>query len=215
MTKPKKNRLNLTPFQKRFLLLRLNTKSLEEIDTAVLKMLKEQFKKITDVRQQSKISYKIWDIITYVVFARFANIYDWEDIELFVEDNYSWFKSFLQMTGGVPNHQTIERVFSLINPKELETILNQFYFSLIHLDTTEKDIISIDGKVNCGSSRKESTYHKKRNPLNVLNAYSSNYGICLASEMIDDKSNEIPTIPVILERLKIKDTIITWDALNT
>ena len=39
--------------------------------------------------------------------------------------------------------------------------------------------------------------------------------MCVASEMIHDKTNEIPTIPVILKRLNIKDSIITWDALNT
>lgn len=33
--------------------------------------------------------------------------------------------------------------------------------------------------------------------------------------MIEEKTNEIPTVPVILERLKISDTVITWDALNT
>ena len=45
--------------------------------------------------------------------------------------------------------------------------------------------------------------------------YSNNHGICLASEMIEEKTNEITAIPIILERLNIKDTIITWDALNT
>ena len=33
--------------------------------------------------------------------------------------------------------------------------------------------------------------------------------------MIDDKTNEIPTIPDILDRVVIKDCIVTWDALNT
>ena len=33
--------------------------------------------------------------------------------------------------------------------------------------------------------------------------------------MIENKTNEITTIPIILDRLNIKDTIITWDVLNT
>ena len=45
--------------------------------------------------------------------------------------------------------------------------------------------------------------------------YSNKYGICLASEQIDEKTNEIPTIPTILERTNINGCIITWDALNT
>src|SRR5699024_6488165 len=52
-------------------------------------------------------------------------------------------------------------------------------------------------------------------PLNVLNAYSNKYGICLASEQIDDKTNEITAIPDILKRFNVKGNVITWDALNT
>lgn len=33
--------------------------------------------------------------------------------------------------------------------------------------------------------------------------------------MIEDKTNEIPTVPEILDKLKLKDVIVTWDALNT
>ena len=33
--------------------------------------------------------------------------------------------------------------------------------------------------------------------------------------MIEDKTNEIPNIPQVLDKLKLKDVIVTWDALNT
>ena len=39
--------------------------------------------------------------------------------------------------------------------------------------------------------------------------------MCIASEIIDDKTNEITTIPSILKRINAKNSIITWDALNT
>ena len=39
--------------------------------------------------------------------------------------------------------------------------------------------------------------------------------MCIASQMIDDKTNEIPTIPKILDKINVKGNIITWDALNT
>ena len=119
------------------------------------------------------------------------------------------------MTGDVPSSQTYERVFSLIDYKQLEEILNQFYLAITYNHSTKTDTINIDGKVDKGSSRNQTDYHNKTKPLNSLNAYSNNLGICLASEIIDDKTNEFPTIPTILTRLKIKDVIITWDALNT
>ena len=119
------------------------------------------------------------------------------------------------LTGGIPCAKTYERVFSIINPSELENILNDFIMSFNIKSNLEKDIINLDGRVSKGSSRQETKYQDKIKPLNVLNAYSNKYGICLASEMIEEKSNEIPTIPEILKRFKVKGNIITWDALNT
>lgn len=118
------------------------------------------------------------------------------------------------MTGGVPSYQTYENVFAIIDYKELEKILVDFYKSLV-TPISDKECLNIDGRTDNGSSRKETDYNEKVKPLNVLNMHSNNYGICLASEQIDEKSNEIPTIPEILKRTNIKDCIITWDALNT
>ena len=111
---------------KKFLLKKLDIKNITDIDVALLKQLKENLKTINDTRQQSKITYKIWDIIICVIVATFADVYDWEDIEMFVKYHYKWFKSFLQMTGGVATYQTYENVFAIINSKELEKILVSF-----------------------------------------------------------------------------------------
>ena len=215
MVNPSKKRLNISTIQQKYLLKKLNIVSLENLDTVVLKKLKEALKTVDDPRQKYKTHYKIWDIVICVIIADFANIYDWNDIHDFVSEHYSWFRTFLQMTGGVPSSQTYERVFSLIDYKQLEEILNKFYLAITYNHSNKTDTINIDGKVDKGSSRNQTDYHDKTKPLNSLNAYSNNLGICLASEIIDDKTNEIPTIPTILKRLKIKDVIITWDALNT
>lgn len=214
MAVPKKNRLNITTKQKNFLLKKLGIKDITDIDVTILKNLKENLKSLEDTRQQSKITYKLWDIVICVIVASFADVYDWEEIEIFVNEHYKWFKSFLQMTGGVPTWQTYENVFAIINYKELENILVNFYTSLT-ITTLDRDCLNIDGRTDNGSSRKETEYNEKIKSLNVLSMYSNKYGICLASEQIDDKTNEIPTIPDILKRANIKDCIITWDALNT
>ena len=208
-------KLNITKEQLSFLKKKFGVSKMEEIEPTVLKKLKEELKSITDKRQKSKTCYKIWDILCYVIFSSLAGIDTWEDIPDFVQFHRDFFKSFLLMTHGIPNWQTIERVMSLIDSKELENILVHFYQTITFNNSLETDIISIDGRVSCGSGRDETNYNEKISPLNVLNAYSNNYGICLASERISDKSNEIPTVPIILSRLKIKDTIVTWDALNT
>lgn len=208
-------KLNLSKNQTSYLKEKFNISNIEDLDDTIVKLLKEKLMTIKDVRQTGKKHYKLWDILMYVILASFSNVDSWYDIHDFVEIHQTWLKRFLKMTGGIPTRQTIERVMSLIDAKELENVLTSFFIMITNLNTTTKDIVNIDGRVDCGSSRNETFYNEKIKPLNSLNAYSNNYGICLASEKIDDKTNEIPTIPDILKRLSIKDVIVTWDALNT
>ena len=215
MGKVNNKRFNLNTREINFILEKLGIDNILDIDVAILKRLKERLKTITDTRQQWKITYKIWDVIICVIISNFAEVYDWDDISLFVNEHYKWFRSFLQMTGGVPTGQTYENVLAIVDHKELENILVGFYQDLILTVTKERDLINIDGRTSNGSSRKATSYSEKTKPLNVLNMYSNKYGICLASEKIDDKTNEIPTIKEILSRTNIHNCIITWDALNT
>lgn len=216
MAKPVKKRLNITNVQKKYLFKILGIDKIEDIDIAILKRLKEKIKKLTDVRQKGKICYKLWDIVMCVIIANFTGIESWDDIVDFVVFKYDWLRKFLKMTGGIPDAQTYERVISLIDSRELEDMLTDFFFEITQDNSQEEEMLNIDGRVSRGSSRSTTNYRKeKTKPLNVLSVYSNKYGICLASEKIDDKTNEIPTIPIILERLNIKGVIITWDALNT
>ncbi len=63
-------------------------------------------------------------------------------------------------------------------------MLTKLYKSLFPYASEENDIISLDGKVRKYSSRKESDIKEKVKPHNVLNAYSTNHDVCLASEVI-------------------------------
>ncbi len=179
-----------------------------------MKRLKENLKGLTDTRMKNKTKFKIWDIIISTILAVLFNSNDWQEIHDFVVNHYSWLREFLLMTGGIPCTKTYERVFAIINANELENIFTDFLMSF-SISELEGDIINLDGRVSKGSSRNETMYHKKEKPLNVLSAYSNKYGICLASETIDEKTNEIPTIPEILKRFNVKGNVITWDALNT
>lgn len=189
--------------------------TIEDLDKTALSQFKDEMKKLSDSRQKSKTSYKIWDIIVTAFIAVLANQDTWDEIHDFVEHKYAFFRSFLKLTGGVASAKTYERVFSIIKPNELEDICVLFVINVLKIFKSQQDILSIDGKVDKGSSRNENELRDSIKPLNVLNVYSNNYQMCIASEMIDDKTNEITTIPTILNRINAKGAIVTWDALNT
>ena len=189
--------------------------SLDELNYDALKQFKEKVKALSDTRQKGKVKYKIWDIVVVSFLAILGNCNDWEEIREFAIAKKDWLKNFLMLTGGIPSAITYKRIFSIIKSEELENICVLFAQDVLKLFSSKRDIMNIDGKVDNGSKRNENDIRDKVKSLNALNVYSNNLGLCVASEKIEDKTNEIPTIPKILERINVKGNIITWDALNT
>ena len=76
-------------------------------------------------------------------------------------------------------------------------------------------MLNFDGRVNNGSKRKTTLLSDEKTLLNCLNVYSNKYGYCIKTVKIAGKTNEIPTIEVVVIGMNLTGTISTWDALNT
>lgn len=215
MAKPPKKYSNLTKEEINFIKKKLGISKIQDIDTAILKELKESLKLLKDSRNKNMISFKMWDVIICVILASFADCDDWEEIHEFVVDNYSWLKSFLQMTGGIPKANSYERIISLVNSDELNKILFNFFKTLTRKLNPEIKLRNFDGRVNNGSKRNTTVINEKKSPLNCLNCYDNEYGYCIETVPIDEKTNEIPTIETLINGMNLKGIIATWDALNT
>lgn len=181
-----------------------------------IKELKEKAKMLEDVRQKNKKVYKIWDIVVVVILAVLSDCNEWSEIEDFAHERKDYLKKYLKLTGGIPTAKTYERVIGLINSNELNKIFVDFCEKIQKPKAREfKEILSFDGKVEKGSARKQGLFYDEKKPLNVLNVYSDRLEMCIEQEMIEEKTNEIPTVKNIIERLELKGAICTWDALNT
>ena len=197
-----------------------NNLTLNDIPTKMITNFKDTIKhEITDQRQKGKIIYKVWDIIIVVFLATICNCNDWDEIVVFAKAKYDFLRKYLKMTGGIPSAITYERVIASIDKQELQKVCMVFILDIINIKKKKsREIINIDGKQDVSSS-----YHRLNDDgsieiiknLNVLNAYSNNYDICLSSIMIEDKTNEITAFPDMIKTLNIRNAIITVDALNT
>jgi predicted transposase YbfD/YdcC len=72
----------------------------------------------------------------------------------------------------------------------------------------EGSIISIDGKRMCNSGEGGS-----KAIIHMVSAWSNANNMVLAQQKVDNKSNEITTIPALLDILDIKDCLVTIDAM--
>lgn len=215
MARPPKKYSNLNKEEIKFIKKKLGITKIQDIDTAILKELKESLKVLKDSRNKNMISFKMWDVIICVILASFADCDDWEEIHEFVVDNYSWLKSFLQMTGGIPKASSYERIISLVDANELNKILFDFFKTLTRKLNPEIKLRNFDGRTNNGSKRNKTVLNDKKIPLNCLNCYDNEYGYCIETVPIDEKTNEIPTIETLINGMNLNGVIATWDALNT
>lgn len=215
MAKPQKKYSILDKKQINYIKKKLGIKNIQDIDTTILKKLKEILKCLKDVRYQKMIIYKQWDVIMCVILASFADNNTWEEIHTFVKDNYKWFKSFLQMTGGIPTADSYERIIGLIDSNELNKILLDFFKNITPELNAKLEMMNLDGRVNNGSKSSITLFNDAKKPLNCLNCYSNKFGYCISTTQIDDKTNEIPTIENVISGLNLEGVTLTWDALNS
>jgi predicted transposase YbfD/YdcC len=166
------------------------------------------FEGLSDNRQQGKIEHNLVEIVLMTIFAIMAANNYWEEIEDYCKNKIDWFKNVLglELKNGIPSHDTFQRVFQAINPKELQRCFVEWVRS-VHA-TTNGEIISIDGKTVRGSKS------NKKKAIHMVSAWSSANNLVLGQTKVDKKSNEITAIPTLLDMLEIKGCVVTIDAMG-
>jgi predicted transposase YbfD/YdcC len=154
--------------------------------------------------------HSLIDIIILSILAVLSGAESYDTIELYGKENFAFLKQFLRLRNGIPSHDTINRVFQVVHPHQFERCFISWAQGLKDDGTIER-VIAIDGKTVRGS--KDNFHH--RSALHSVHAWSVENGICLGQLECAEKSNEITTIPQMLDLLNIKGSIITIDAMGT
>jgi predicted transposase YbfD/YdcC len=170
--------------------------------------LANAFTSVHDPRIDRAKKHMLVDIIMISLCATICGMKGWEEIELFAEKREKWFKQFLELPNGIPSHDTMYRVFSRINPNELNRTLIQWTNNLDR--TVEGKIVAIDGKTLCHSFDSATG----KDPLHVVSAWVEENNLVLGQVASEGKGHEIAQIPKLLRLLELKNAIVTIDAIG-
>ena len=170
--------------------------------------MQEYFTTISDPRQPWKTEHKLHEIIIMTICGVISNLDHWEDIVDFCRAKEEWFKERLGLIleNGIASHDTFQRIFQMIDPKEMEKSFITWVKSIA--DMTNGEIVSIDGKTLRRSKNGEI------NPIHMVSAWANQNQLVLGQLKTDAKSNEITAIPTLLELLDLKGCIVTIDAMG-
>jgi predicted transposase YbfD/YdcC len=168
----------------------------------------QHFRNLRDPRRDHLKRHLLIDIVTIAICGVIGGANTWVDIETFATNRQAWLAQFLQLPNGIPSHDTIERVFSLINPRSFQRCVLAWLRPVAEALNIKH--IAIDGKTLRGSVKPSSPHHY----LHLVSAWASEARLTLGQVAVDEKSNEITAIPRLLEILNVKGALVTIDAMG-
>lgn len=165
------------------------------------------FSELEDPRIDRKKLYPLEEILFVTLCAVICGAESWYDIEDFGEARIGFLRRYYPFENGIPSHDTIGRLFSLLDP----AIFKDCFINWIKaIQEKIPELIAIDGKTIRHSFDKANN----KPAIHMLSAFASNARLVLGQTKVDAKTNEITAIPELLDLLVIKGSIITIDAMG-
>lgn len=170
------------------------------------------FALVDDPRMDRSKCHLLMDILFVAVCATIAGADGPSDIAEFGRQQIQWLRRFVPLRNGIPSHDTIGRVFSLLKPQQFQHALLSWIATLKPEEDAGEALgfVPIDGKTLRGSLHR----NEELKPLHLVSAWATNCGLSLGQVAVDDKSNEITAIPKLLEMLELAGAIVTIDAMG-
>jgi len=166
------------------------------------------FECLEDPRQAYLVEHPLLDIVALTICAVICGAETWEGIEAYGHSKSEWLKTFLALPNGIPSHDTIARVFALLEPSQLQDCFVSWVKSIAALSLGE--VVSLDGK----SARHSYDKGKGKGAIHMVSAWASENQLVLGQVKVTDKSNEITAIPKLLNLLDVSGCIVTIDAMG-
>ena len=165
------------------------------------------FSELTDPRVERNREHLLEEILLIAIAAVLSGAESWNDIVEYGEDKLEWLETFLTLPGGIPSHDTFNRVFAALDPEEMEKGFVAWVSSIAKL--TAGEVVAIDGKTLCGTRESGKT-----TLVHMVSAWAESNGLVLGQRKVDHKSNEITAIPKLLDALELAGTVVTIDAMG-
>lgn len=169
---------------------------------------KEIFSEVPDFRREHVFKkHLLSDILMLSLLAVICGAETDEEVETYGQEKAAFLGGFLELPNGIPSHDTITRVFRFLEKDKFSECLYRHSEALKTF--LEEQHISIDGKV----CRATNPSGKKKGGICIITAWACEQNLCLGQLKTQEKSNEKTAIPVLIEDLDVKDSVVSIDAI--
>jgi len=167
------------------------------------------FEDLEDPRIERNRKHPLINVVTIAVLGVICGADNWVDIERYGKAKQDWLAEFLDMSNGVPSHDTFGRVFRWLDAEVFQERFAAWTQGICQ--RTDGQLVAVDGKKMRGSH--DRTHDK--DGIWIVSAWVGENRMVLGQQQVAEKSNEITAIPELLAALDITGCVITVDALGT
>lgn len=168
--------------------------------------IRECLQELPDPRREHRRLHSLWDIVGLTICAMICGCDSVVEVHEYGVKKFEFLNTFLDLENGIPSHDTIGRVFALLDPEKFRSCFADWTASLA--EAVAGRVIAIDGKTLRRS------HDRNQKPLHLVSAFAAENRLVLSQQAVDDKSNEITAIPELLKMLDVKKAIVTIDAMG-
>jgi predicted transposase YbfD/YdcC len=170
--------------------------------------ISEHFATLTDPRRDHLKEHRLVDIVTITLCAVICGADDWVAVATFGRVKEVWLRTFLELPGGIPSHDTFGRVFARVDPAEFRRCFLGWVRAVV--GEPGQQVVAVDGK----TLRRSHDRRAGREALHLVSAWATESRLVLGQVATDAKSNEVTAIPVLLRLLALDGAIVTIDAMG-
>lgn len=161
---------------------------------------------IADPRLERNVVHPLATILGLVFVAVLCGANNPTEIERFGHLRRKALARHIDLSAGVPTHDTIARVLAVLDPNELERALRGWVDAVRERRVGRQ--IAVDGKTARGAVPRGATQSR----LHVVSAYCVGSNTVLGRLRTEEKSNEITAIPELLDAVNVKKALVSIDA---
>jgi predicted transposase YbfD/YdcC len=170
--------------------------------------LLEHFADLPDPRAKPAKRHPLLNVLFIAICALLSGAEDFVAMEEFGHAKYDWLAQRLDLSSGIPSHDTFGRVFAALDPDAFARCFVSWVAAI--RTQVNAEIVPLDGK----TLRHSFDSATGKAAIHMVSAWAAKNRLVLGQVKVDDKSNEITAIPVLLRMLELSGCIVTCDAMG-
>ena len=159
-------------------------------------------------KRRTRVKHPLLTLVVIALCGNIAGADTWEEMVQFARDRHDWLARLVDLSAGIPSHDTFGRVFAALDPLKFQKCLLN-WVQRLH-EVTKGQVIAIDGKV----AREAMARAGDQGPMTLVSAWASANHVFLGQVAGAKGSNELGALPKLLELLDLHGAIVTLDALG-